>query len=235
LLDEAFYNLSDTQKSELDAVVILEMRVKPGTHPKLPHGGLLILAGEVLVGAYVDGMPYKHGEYPYTKFEHLSNDTFFADSPLADLIELQKEFNDVRTNIGVAAKRMGNPQLLAQQGSIVPGRITNEPGQIIQYRPGTPPPCPTTLQRLPEYVVAQLPQIAQDFEDLSGQHEVSKGSTPTGVTAGTALAFLKETDDSYLTPQYQNIEDGFERVAVQTLSLFQQFVDVARRDRKSVV
>lgn len=229
LLDEAFYNLSDTQKSELDAVVILEMWVKPGTHPKLPHGGLLILAGEVLVGAYVDGMPYKHGEYPYTKFEHLSNDTFFADSPLTDLIELQKEFNDIRTTIGVAAKRMGNPQLLAQQGSIVPGRVTNEPGQIIQYRPGTPPPSPIPLQPLPEYVVNQLQQVVQDFEDLSGQHEVSKGSTPTGVTAGTALAFLKETDDNYLTPQYQNIEDGFERVAVQTLSLFQQFVDVARR------
>lgn len=229
LLDEAFYTLSDTHKSELDAVVILEMWVKPGTHPKLPNGGLLILAGEVLVGAYVDGMPYKHGEYPYTKFEHLSNDTFFADSPLTDLIELQKEFNDVRTNIGVAAKRMGNPQLLAQQGSIVPGRITNEPGQIITYRPGTPPPSPIPLQPLPEYVVNQLQQVVQDFEDLSGQHEVSKGSTPTGVTAGTALAFLKETDDNYLTPQYQNIEDGFERIAVQTLSLFQQFVDVPRR------
>lgn len=229
LLDESFYTLSDSQKSELDAVVILEVWVKAGTHPQLPEGGLLIFAGEVLVGAYMEGMPYAHGQYPYVKFEHLSNDTFFADSPLADLIELQKEFNDVRTQIGVAAKRMGNPQLLAQQGSIVPGRVTNEPGQIIQYRPGTPPPSPIPLQPLPEYVVNQVNQVVQDFEDLSGQHEVSKGSTPTGVTAGTALAFLKETDDNYLTPQYQNVEDGFERVAYQTLSLFQQYVDVARR------
>ena len=229
LLDEAFYTLSDTQKSEHDAVVILEMWIKPGTHKMLPKGGLLILAGDILVGAYMDGMPYKHNQYPYTKFEHLSNDTFFADSPLADLIELQKEFNDVRTQIGLAAKRMGNPQLLAQQGSIVPGRMTNEPGQIIQYRPGTPPPSPLPLQPLPEYVVNQLQQVVQDFEDLSGQHEVSKGSTPAGVTAGTALAFLKETDDNYLTPQYQNVEDGFERIAFQTLSLFNQHVDVPRR------
>lgn len=229
LLDEAFYTLSNASKSTLDAVVILEAWVKPGTTKMLPNGGLLILVDDVLVGAYTDGMPYKHGEYPYTKIEHLSNDTFFADSPLADLIELQKEFNDVRTQIGVAAKRMGNPQLLAQQGSIVPGRMTNEPGQQILYRPGTPPPSPLPLQPLPEYVVNQLQQIVQDFEDLSGQHEVSKGSTPTGVSAGTALAFLKETDDNYLTPQYQNIEDAFERIAVQTLSLFQEFVDVPRR------
>lgn len=229
LLDEAFYSLSDTDKSDLDAVVILEVWVKPGTHPQMPNGGLLILVGEVLVGAYLEGMPYKHGQYPYTKVEHLSNDTFFADSPLADLIELQKEFNDIRTQIGVSAKRMGAPQLLAQQGSIVPGRMTNEPGQIITYRPGTPPPSPIQLQPLPEYVTGQLDRVVQDFEDLSGQHEVSKGSTPAGVTAGTALAFLKETDDNYLTPQYQSVEDAFERIAYQTLSLFQQFVDVARR------
>lgn len=229
LLDDAYFNLSDTPKSELDACVILEVWVKPGTTPMMPNGGLLILVEECLVGAFLDGMPYTHGEYPYTKVEHLSNDTFFADSPLVDLIELQKEYNESRTQISLSAKRMGNPQLLAQQGSIVPGRLTNEPGQIIQYRPGTPPPQPIPLQPIPDYVVRLQETILTDMEDVSGQHEVSKGQTPSGVTAGTALAFLKETDDNYLTPQYQNVEDAFERIARQTLTLFQQFVDTGRK------
>lgn len=229
LLDDAYYKLAGTPKSELDACLVLEVWVKPGTNKMMPQGGLLVLIEDVLVGAYMEGMPYNHGEYPYTKIEHLSNDTFWADSPLADLVELQREFNETRTQISLAARRMGNPQLLAQQGSIVPGRMTNEPGQQILYRPGTPPPQPIPLQPLPEYVVGQLDRIIQDFEDLSGQHEVSKGHTPTGVTAGTALAFLKETDDNYLTPQYQNIEDAFERIAKHTLMLFQQFVDVPRK------
>lgn len=229
LLDDAYFNLSDTPKSELDACVILEVWVKPGTTPMMPKGGLLILVEDCLVGAFMDGMPYNHGEYPYTKIEHLSNDTFFADSPLIDLIELQKEYNESRTQISLAAKRMGNPQLLAQQGSIVPGRLTNEPGQIILYRPGTPMPQPMPLQPLPDYVIRLQETILMDMEDISGQHEVSKGQTPAGVTAGTALAFLKETDDNYLTPQYQNVEDAFERIARQTLTLFQQFVDVGRK------
>lgn len=229
LLDDAYFNLSDTPKSELDACVILEVWVKPGTTSMMPKGGLLILVEDCLVGAFMDGMPYQHGEYPYTKIEHLSNDTFFADSPLVDLIELQKEYNESRTQVSLAAKRMGSPQLLAQQGSIVPGRLTNEPGQIIQYRPGTPPPQPMPLQPLPDYVVRMQETILMDMEDISGQHEVSKGQTPSGVTAGTALAFLKETDDNYLTPQYQNVEDAFERIARQTLVLFQQFVDTGRK------
>lgn len=229
LLDDAYFNLSNTPKSELDSVVIKEVWVKPGTHKQLPNGGLLVLVEDVLVGAFLDGMPYKHEQFPYSKIEHLSNDSFFADSPIVDLIPLQQEINEVRTQIGVSAKRMGNPQLLAQQGSIVPGRMTNEPGQIIQYRPGSPPPAPMPLQPIPEYVLQQVDRALMDFEDLSGQHEISKGQAPAGVEAGTALAFLKESDDQYLTPQYQNIEDAFERIAIQTLELFQQFVDVRRK------
>lgn len=229
LLDDAYLNLTDTPKSELDACVILEVWVKPGTTPKLPNGGLLILVEDCLVGVFKDGMPYDHNEYPYTKIEHLSNDTFFADSPLVDFLELQKEYNETRTQISLAARRMGNPQLLAQQGSIVPGRMTNEPGAMILYRPGTPPPSPIPLQPLPDYVVRGLETILTDMEDITGQHEVSKGNAPAGVTAGTALSFLKETDDNYLTPQYQNIEDAFERLARQTLMLFQQYVDQERK------
>lgn len=229
LMDDAYFNLTNTPKTELDSVVVLEVWVKPGTTPLLPKGGLLVIVEDCLVAAYIDGMPYRHNEYPYTKFEHLSNDSFFADSPIVDLIELQKEFNETRTQIGVNAKRMGNAQLLAQQGSIVPGRMTNEPGQQILYRPGTPPPSPLPLQPLPEYVTGQLDRIVTDFEDLSGQHDVSRGQAPPGVTAGTALAFLKETDDAYLTPQYQNIEDAYERIATQTLELFVEFVDSPRK------
>lgn len=229
LLDDQFYNLSHTPKTELDGCVILEIWVKPGTHRLMPQGGLLVIVGETLVGVFLDGMPYAHHEYPYSKIEHMTNGTFFADSPIVDLKELQREFNDVRTQIGVSAKRMGSPQLLAQKGSIVPGRVTNEPGQIIEYRPGTIAPTPLPLQPLPDYIPKQLEQILTDFEDLSGQHQISKAQAPTGVTAGTALSFLREIDDNFLTPQYQSVEDAFERIAQHTLELFKQFVDQQRK------
>jgi hypothetical protein len=82
---------------------------------------------------------------------------------------------------------------------------------------------------MPDWYVRQSENILMDFEDISGQHAVSRGDAPPGVTAGTAISFLQEKDDSYLTPQYQNVEDGFERVAIQTLALFQEFVDVPRQ------
>lgn len=227
IMDEAYLNLSKST-SQLDSVVVYEFWVKPGTTPMLPKGGFFVMVEDVLVD-YYEGLPYTHGEFPYTKVEHLFNDTFFADSPLVDLIQLQKEYNEVRTDIGVAARRMGNPQLLAAQNSIVPGKLTNEPGAVILYRPGLPAPTPAPMAQLPQYVLDQQDRIIQDFEDISGQHDVSKGQAPAGVTAGTALQYLGERDDNYLTPQYQGIEDAVERVAKQTLLLFQQYVDMKRK------
>src|SRR5690606_10562936 len=90
-------------------------------------------------------------------------------------------------------------------------------------------PTPVQLSPLPQYVIDMQDRIRADFEDLSGQHEISQGSAPTGVTAGTALSFLKEVDDSFLLPQYQNIEQAIERTASQSLSLFNEFVDTPRK------
>lgn len=227
IMDEAYLGLQKSANN-LDSVIVYEFWVKPGTTSRLPKGGFFVMVEDVLVD-YYEGLPYTHGQYPYTKFEHLYNDTFWADSPLVDLIPLQKEYNEVRTDIGVAARRMGNPQLIAAQNSIVPGKMTNEPGGIILYRPGLPAPTPMPLAQLPQYVLEQQDRIIQDFEDISGQHDVSKGQAPTGVTAGTALQYLGERDDNYLTPQYQGIEDAVERIAKQTLLLFQQFVDIRRK------
>lgn len=227
LVDEAFTRLG-TSVNKLDSVVVQEVWVKPGATKLLPEGAFLVLVDDILVD-YYEGMPYGHDEFPYTKFEHMYNDTFWPDSPLVDLIPLQKEYNELRTDIALAARRMGNPQLIAPKGSIDPSKMTNEPGSIITYTPGLQAPEPMNMTAIPSYVIDQQDRILADFEDVSGQHEVSKGSAPTGVTAGTALAYLGERDDAYLTPQYQGIEEGFERVAKQTLILFQQYVDIKRK------
>lgn len=226
MMDEAFQRTDAANK--LDSVVVQEVWVKPGATELLPEGAFMVLIDDILVDFY-KGMPYSHGEFPYTKFEHMYNDTFWADSPLVDLIPVQREYNEIRTDLAVAARRMGNPQLLVPRGSVQASKMTNEPGALIEFQPGLQPPTPLALTSIPQYVIDQQDRILADFEDVSGQHEVSKGSAPSGVTAGTALAYLGERDDAYLTPQYHGIEEGFERIAKQTLMLFQQYVDIKRK------
>lgn len=228
ILEEGYLNLSSAGRPA-DSVIVYECWAKPGATSYLPDGGVIVVVDEKIVGMYRDGLPYEHDQYPYTKFEHIPTSTFYADSPMVDTNQLQREYNQLRSEISEAGRRMAKPQLLAQRGSVVVSKITNEPGQVIEYKAGYQPPTPMNLAPLPQYYVEQQDRILSDWEDLTGQHEVSRGQAPAGVTAGTAINYLQEKDDSFLTPQYNSIEEGYEKIAGQALQLFVQYVDMPRK------
>ena len=227
ILDETYLDLTRANENKPDSVVVKETWIKPGVHPMLPDGGVVIMVEDTIV-MMTDRFPYDHGQFPFTTFSHIETSTFYADATLRDLIPLQKEYNEARTDISEASRRAGRPQLLAPKGSIVASKITNEPGLVIEFLPGGPPPQWAPPPPLPEYVVQIPDRVLADMEDLSGQHEVTQGQAPSGVTAGTAINYLGEKDSAYLTAQYMNIEDGYAKIAKQTLQLFVQYVDVPR-------
>lgn len=229
LLDDGYLNLANNVGNTPDSVVIYETWMKPGAHKLMPNGGVIISIDDIVVSITRDGLPYNHGQYPFTKFEHIPTSTFYADSPLVDLNSLQREYNTLRSQISDAGNRMAKPQLIAAKGSIVASKITNEPGLVIEYKAGFPAPQPMQLSPLPQYYVEQQDRVLADMEDIGGQHDVSRGNAPAGVTAGTAISFLQEADNSYRTPQFQNIEDGYSRIAQQTIENFVQFVDIKRK------
>jgi hypothetical protein len=229
ILDEAYLNLGHTKT--LDSVIVYETWVKPGATKLLPEGGVIVSIDDILISVYREGFPYGHMMYPFTKFEHIPTATFYADSPIVDLSQLQKEYNGLRSEISEAGRRMAKPQLIAPMGSIVPSKLTNEPGLVIQYKPGMAPPQPLPLSPLPQYYLDQQDRILNDWIDISGEREVSRGSTPPGVTSGTAISYLQEASNQYLTPQYQSIEAGIEKIATQTIELFVQYVDIPRKIR----
>ena len=229
ILDEAYLNLGHSKAP--DSVIVYETWIKPGAHKLMPEGGVVVTVDDILISVYKDGFPYGHNMYPFTKFEHIPTATFYADSPIVDLSQLQKEYNGLRSEISEAGRRMAKPQLIAPMGSIVPSKLTNEPGLVIQYKPGMPPPQPLPLSPLPQYYLEQQDRILNDWIDISGEREVSRGDTPPGVTSGTAISYLQEASNQYLTPQFQSIEAGVEKIAIQTIELFVQYVDIPRKIR----
>lgn len=229
ILDEAYLNLGNSKAP--DSVIVYETWVKPGATKLLPQGGVIISVDDVLINVYRDGFPYNHGMYPFTKFEHIPTATFYADSPIVDLSQLQKEYNGLRSEIAEAGRRMAKPQLIAPMGSIVPSKLTNEPGLVIQYKPGMAPPQPLPLSPLPQYYLDQQDRVLNDWIDISGEREVSRGDAPPGVTSGTAISYLQEASNQYLTPQFQSIEAGVEKIAASTIELFVQYVDLPRKIR----
>lgn len=237
ILNDSFLQLVGAGDFRKNAVLCYEVWIKPGNVEFLPNGGMYTIIGDSIV-QFVEGNPYVHQQYPFVKFGHLPTARFYCDSGINDLIPIQREYNRTRGQIIEAKNRMAHPQIMAAQGSVDAAKITTEPGQVIMYKLGYPAPTPFPLQNLPAYVLQEIDRLLLDFEDISGQHQVSKGQVPSGVTAATAINFLQEQDESMMSATFQNIEEGFEKIGFQTLCYVKQYwqtpriIKVAGRDQQ---
>lgn len=228
ILDDSWLNIIGGMNSkESSSILCLELWVKPGKLMMFPKGGVFTVIGDTLVQEY-EGMPFAHKDYPFTKIDNIPTGKFYTDSTIVDLISPQREYNRTRGQIIEAKNKTSKPQLLAERGSVDASKMTSEPGQVIEYQPGMNPPQPLPIQPLPQYVLDELERIKQDMEDISGQHEVSKGQAPPGVTAATAINYLQEQDDSMLSFTYASFEEAVERIAYQSLTYVQEFWDTPR-------
>lgn len=221
ILDDGFLNIIGAGAQKKEDVLVLECWVKPG-NSLFPNGGLVTIVGGVVVQVQ-QVFPYKHGMYPFMKLDNIPSGKFYTTSNIEDLIPLQREYNRTRSQIIEAKNLMGKPKLMAPKGSVDAKQITSEPGQVIYYTPGFNPPTNLPLQPLPSYVLQEVQQLQQDMDDLSGQHEISRGQNPSQVTAATALSFLKEQDDTKLSGTIESLEIALEVLGKQILSHVVQF------------
>jgi hypothetical protein len=221
---------SESSTNKKDSVLLHEVWLKPGGHKLFPQGGMLtVVAGKVI--QRIDNFPYPHGEYPFAKFDHVQTGKFYSDSVVTDLIPLQRELNRTRSQIIEAKNLMAKPQLIAAKGSVNPRKITSEPGQVIEYTPGLAPPTPLPLQALPAYVLQEVDRLVQDMDDVSGQHEISRGQNPSQVTAYSALSYLQEQDESKLAASVASVEEFIEKIARLYLKYVIYFWDMPRTVR----
>jgi hypothetical protein len=226
-IEDAYQQLIGTRLSPKKEVLVVEVWLRPGAHPKFPNGGLLTVVGGRLVQR-IDGFPYKHNELPFYKIDIVPTGRFWGESNITDLIPLQREYNRTVSQIVEAKNLMAKPKLIAPIGSINPRQISSEPGQIIQYQPGFDPPRPLPMDSLPSYVMETMNRILQDMDDISGQHEISRGNTPSQVTAATAISYLQEQDDSKLAYAITSVERAIQQMGRHCLKYVEQFWDMPR-------
>lgn len=199
----------DRTKAAPTGVQVIEMWIKPNASPYFPEGGLVTLVEDILVQVK-ESFPYNSGNFPFYHFKHIETGTFYAESPVTPIIELQQDYNKFRGQVRESINKVSRLQIMAPKGSIVGSKWTNQTGLLVEYQPGFAPPQPFPVQELPGYLQNEMQQILMDIEDITGQHQVTKGQAPgQGVTAATAISYLQEKDDAYRTPAYRSIEKGF--------------------------
>lgn len=230
-LEQKFFSaLGLSQQNTSPLVYVKEAWYKPCKD--YPEGAVITWANSKLL-SYTPYWPYTYRDFPFSKIDHIPTGRFYADSVIKDLIPIQKEYNRTRSQLIEAKNRMAKPQLIAPRGSVDPEKITSEPGLIILYTPGFQPPQPIPLTQMPQYVMEELDRCQRDMDDISAQTEVSKGRTPPGVEAASAIAYLQEENDTRLFHTVASIEDAVEKVGRHLLTHADSFWDEQRLVRVS--
>jgi len=172
--------------------------------------------------------PYEHGRYPFAKIDAIPTGRAYGESIINDLIPLQREYNRSRSQLIEAKNRTSKPQYTVTKGAIDPNKLTSEPGLVIEVTPGFQGPEALNQPDIPQYVLGLDDRTIKDMDEIAGQFEITKGRTPPGVEAASAIAYLQEENDTRLYYTVASIEEAVQEIGQQTLNLVDQFWDEER-------
>lgn len=224
-LDSLYQKYGQTiSRTKKDKVTVYECWEAPSKdHPKgrrwaVAGGELLYSVNDIGFGEE-DDTPRELPLFPFIHIEVPGR--IQGQSVIETLIPLQREYNRARSQIIDNKDLMSNPMWIVAEGSVEDVEdIPNYAGGILTYNSGFPPPQRDQPPSLGGDVYKNLEQLQEEFYFISGQQEVSHGSTPAGVTSGVAISYLQEQDNTVLGPSISNFiycKQGYMSYALKML------------------
>lgn len=218
LAESRMGGMSDVGGSSYKGVKIREYWAKPSSEH--PGGRYAVWGAKKMLKE--DKNAYEC--LPYVMFNGVPvPGRFWPTSVVEQLRGPQTELNKTRSQIRENAARIGNPSLLKNRLANVD--YTGLPGEIVEYDDLTANSVPAFLQppEMPGYVEKEIDWLQQSFAEISGQHEVSAGQVPPGVTAASAISLLQEQDDTRLGPDISDMENALGEAGRMVLKLVAQY------------
>jgi hypothetical protein len=210
-----------------DTVIVKECWIKPGINPNLPKGGVVIQINDTIVGAS-DGWPYSHGEYPFAHITGIETGVFYRKSVIGTMIPLQNEINRTYAQIIKHRNLALKPMMMFDAGSLDPRKIQSKAGTWIPVALGANRPTALPITDLSAAFWNLLDKFKTELDNITGQHDVSRSTSPGADTAASAISVLQEADNNFLYSWFESIEATFEKSARHFLALAVQFWDKPR-------
>ncbi len=229
----------NSSKTDPNEVYVKELWIKPCRD--FPAGVMFVYAADNLLymqegnqSSEPDAViqrgefPYKHLEFPFQKITHIPTGTFYGESTIKELISAQRDYNRIRSQIIEHRNMVAKPQFEMTKGAFNVKQFNSRPGLILQVNPGFKGPVPIEKPPLEPVTFQELDVNMREMDDISGQFEISRGRTPPGVEAASAIAFLQEETDTILLHTVDSIELAVQSSGRQTLDLVSQYWQTER-------
>jgi hypothetical protein len=178
---------------------------------------------EVLVDDTLDKAPYVG--CPYVMFSAIeAPGRFWPTSVTTQMRGPQTGLNKMKSQIRQNAVRLGNPSFLSSRQANV--EYYGVPGEHVKFDSTTPDSVPSYLTPppIPVYVENEIERLENSLAEISGVHEVSKASVPSGITAASAINLLQEADDTRLGPETTMMENTIGSAGEKIIQLRAKFM-----------
>lgn len=201
---------------------------KPSKHK--PNGQMIIIVGD-------DNLVY-YGDLPYSRIPIVQSvcievaGQFFGKSAIERLIPIQRAYNGCVNRIHEFIKQVAIGSYITEEGSIDIDEFEQNgqaPGACLVYKQGSQPPVPIQNGNLPQEIMTERYNLKQDMEYAAGVSQLMVyGSTPSGVTSGTAISNLMEIDNTRLSLTGDNIRNSVRKLAIMWLEIYKKYATTHR-------
>lgn len=219
----------DVAENKNDEGLVMVSEVWRRPTKSMPEGEVLVFADEFLL--YEGKNPYSHKHYPFIVFREIPFEgRFWGMSTQEHIMGLQEEYNRVCSKEVAAAEYTADPIMITYTGSkINEGDLLAKPGVVVKcFGKGHEPQF---LERgrteISAFKNIQM-RILDDMQEISHQHEVSRGQVPRNVESGLALSWLSQKDEMAASPVLVDLQECMEQAARMIGSLAVQFYDEPR-------
>ena len=201
---------------------------RPSKHK--PNGQMIIIIGDKNLVYY--------GDLPYSRIPIVQSvcievaGQFFGKSAIERLIPIQRAYNGCVNRIHEYIKHIAIGSYITEEGSIDIEEYEQNgqaPGAMLVYKQGSQAPIPIPNGVLPNEIMTERYNLKNDMEYAAGVSQLMVyGSTPSGVTSGTAISNLMEIDNTRLSLTGDNIRNAVRKLAIMWLEIYKKYATTHR-------
>lgn len=190
---------------------------------KYPNGRLIVIGSDVLLH---DGeLPV--GEIPFAKFDDVSiAGKFYPEAIVTHLRPIQDQYNRLISKRAEWVNRLVAGKYMAAKGAgLQQEALNSQSGEVLYYNnvPGTSPPTQMNIPVIPQYAYTEEDKLNDQFYDIAGEGEISRGILPAAGIPAIGMQLLLEQDETRIAAMTEQHEHAMAHVMRLNLKYREKF------------
>jgi hypothetical protein len=195
---------------------------------KHPNGRMITIAHDVLL----EDKELPTGDIPLVKFDDIVvGNRFMAESVVTHLRPIQDRYDRLMAKRDQYIQKVLAGKYIAARGhGLISEAIDDQTGEVVEYDPvpNAAPPQAMSVPQLPQYAYAEEDRLNEQFDQVSGINEISRGVLPSAGIPAIGMQFLQEQDETRLGVETTQHEMAWAKVGSLILKYAAKFYVMPR-------